>query len=99
MKTAFLKTPLLAGLGAAMIAGLTMSDASAFTKRDGNSAYEQRIKLKTEWKQARNAGGYSNPISAFVAWISGEDLGSDIQPVVNDPHSRKDEALLNYQGQ
>ena len=83
-----MKRLLTATIAASVFAvSLPVPDAEAM-RRGSNSAFEQRFKLKTEWEQARRAGGYGNPIAAFISLFTGEDTGNAVQPVINDPHSR-----------
>ena len=78
---------ILTAAAAVLMAGTLATDADAM-RRDSNAAYEQRIKLKAEWQQAQRAGGYSNPFTALVNLLTGQDTGNAVQPVINDPHSR-----------
>lgn len=82
-----MKTFLLALAGAFLTTGLLVPEADAMRRSD-NATYEQRLKLKAEWQQSQRAGGYGNPLTAFVNLLTGRDTGNAIQPVINDPHLR-----------
>ena len=73
-------------LSAAAILGTLVPDTAEARKirRDGGDSIEQRLIREAERDRAWALGGYSDPITFFSKLFRGEDVSSDIQPVIND---------------
>ncbi|MEM1277227.1 MAG: hypothetical protein AAGH74_11930 [Pseudomonadota bacterium] len=79
-----LKTTVLATTLAAL-AVVTIAPQAEAMRRGSNAVPEQRLKLKAEIAQAKRAGGYGNPFETLGQLLRGEDTGTAIQPVIDDP--------------
>lgn len=62
--------PILAVLVAATAFASTVPAAEAMRRGD-NAVSQSRAKLEKEWRRARAAGGYSDPLSALVGLFRG----------------------------
>ncbi len=73
----------------ALVVIMTMvatGSALAFTRTgDENGGYEQRIKMKAQIQQARDVGGYPDPITALAGLFSGQLPENALQPGIQDP--------------
>ena len=70
----------------ALIVAVGATDALSAGLRQENTSWEQMLKRKAEWDQARDTGGYLDPFSIVVRLVRGEELPDNlIQPVINDP--------------
>ena len=65
-------------------AALPLSVSAEDDWEDGQDRYEQQIILNAEIERAREAAGYSDPISALLRLFSGDGRQADLQVPITD---------------
>ena len=76
------KTLVLPAIAGAILLSAGTAQAG-FGMRNAQDRWEQQQILQEEFRRAREAGGYNDPITALINLFSGTATEQDIRPAVN----------------